>query len=66
MGEFNSLIKEGEDFLKALPGAKANQLNYQTIPVNSYDTELYTLASMICCQVISLSMTYVEILLVLD
>ena len=33
MGEFNSFVKEGEVYLKAFPGAKANQLNYQTILV---------------------------------
>ena len=33
MEEFNSFIKEIEVYLKAFPGAKANQLNYQTIPV---------------------------------
>ena len=40
MEEFNSFAKEGEVYLKAFPGAKANQLNYQTIPViqgNNYD-----------------------------
>ena len=40
MEEFNSFVKEGEVYLKAFPGAKANQLNYQTIPViqgNNYD-----------------------------
>ena len=40
MEEFNSFIKEGETYLKAFPGAKVNQLNYQTIPVilgNNYD-----------------------------
>ena len=40
MGEFNSFVKEDEVYLKAFPGAKANQLNYQTIPViqgNNYD-----------------------------
>ena len=31
MGEFNSFVKEGEVYLKAFPGAKANPLNYQTI-----------------------------------
>ena len=38
--EFNSFVKEGEIYLKAFPGAKGNQLNYQTIPVirgNNYD-----------------------------
>ena len=38
MEEFSSL--EGEVYLKAFPGAKANQLNYQTIPAiqgNNYD-----------------------------
>ena len=41
MEEFNSFVKEGEVYLKAVPGAKENQLNYQTIPViqgNNYDT----------------------------
>ena len=33
VGEFNSFVKEGEDYLKAFPGAKATQLNYQTTPV---------------------------------
>ena len=42
-----------KNYFKALPGAKANQLNYQTITMK----QLYTLVSMICCQVISLSMT---------
>ena len=40
MGEFNSFVKEGEVYLKAFPGAKANQLNYQTIPIiqgNNYN-----------------------------
>ena len=40
MEEFNSFVKEGEVYLKAFPGAKANQLNYQTIPIiqgNNYD-----------------------------
>ena len=40
IGEFNSFVKEDEVYLKAFPGAKANQLNYQTIPViqgNNYD-----------------------------
>ena len=40
MEEFNSFVKEGEVYLKAFPGAKANQLNYQTIPAiqgNNYD-----------------------------
>ena len=40
MEEFNSFVKEGEVYLKAFPGAQANQLNYQTIPViqgNNYD-----------------------------
>ena len=38
--EFNSFVKEGEVYLKAFPGAKANQLNCQTIPAtqgNNYD-----------------------------
>ena len=59
MEEFNSFVKEGEVYLKAFPGAKANHLNYQTIPIiqgNNYDA----------AAVISLSMTYVEILLALD
>ena len=34
MGEFNSFVKEGEVYLKAFPGAKENQLSYQTIPVS--------------------------------
>ena len=33
MEEFNSFVKEGEVYLKAFSGAKANQLSYQTIPV---------------------------------
>ena len=33
MEEFNSFVKEGEVYLKAFPGAKTNQLNYQTIPI---------------------------------
>ena len=33
MEEFNSFVKEREVYLKAFPRAKANQLNYQTIPV---------------------------------
>ena len=33
MEEFNSFVKEGEVYLKPFPGAKVNQLNYQTIPV---------------------------------
>ena len=33
MEEFNSFVKEGEVYLKAFPGAKANQLNYQIIPI---------------------------------
>ena len=40
MEEFNSFVKEGEVYLKPFPGAKVNQLNYQTIPViqgNNYD-----------------------------
>ena len=40
MGEFDSFVTEGEVCLKAFPGAKANQLNYQTISViqgNNYD-----------------------------
>ena len=40
MEEFNSFVKEGEVYLKAFPGAKVNQLNYQTIPAiqgNNYD-----------------------------
>ena len=40
MKEFNSFVKEGEVYLKTFPGAKTNQLNYQTIPViqgNNYD-----------------------------
>ena len=40
MEEFNSFVKEGEVYLKAFPGAKANQLNYQTIPIiqgNNYN-----------------------------
>ena len=40
MEEFDSFVKEGKVYLKAFPGAKANQLNYQTIPViqgNNYD-----------------------------
>ena len=40
MEEFNSFAKEGEVYLKAFPGAKANQLNYQTIRAiqgNNYD-----------------------------
>ena len=40
MGEFNSFVKEGEVYLKAFPGAKVNQLNYQTIHViqgDNYD-----------------------------
>ena len=59
MKEVNSFVKEGEVYLKAFPGAKANHLNYQTIPIiqgNNYDA----------AAVISLSMTYVEILLALD
>ena len=28
MEEFNSFVKEGEVYLKAFPGARANQLNY--------------------------------------
>ena len=32
MGEFNSFVKKGEVYLKAFPGGKANQLNYQNIP----------------------------------
>ena len=32
MEEFSSFVKEGEVYLKAFPGARANQLNYQTIP----------------------------------
>ena len=37
---FNSFVKEGEVCLKAFSGSKANQLNFQTIPViqgNNYD-----------------------------
>ena len=59
MKEVNSFVKEGEVYLKAFPVAKANHLNYQTIPIiqgNNYDA----------AAVISLSMTYVEILLALD
>ena len=40
MEEFNSFAKEGEVCLKAFSGSKANQLNFQTIPViqgNNYD-----------------------------
>ena len=40
MEEFNSFVKEGEFYLKAFPGTKANQLNYQTIPIiqgNNYN-----------------------------
>ena len=40
MEEFNSFVKEGEVCLKAFSGSKANQLNFQTIPViqgNNYD-----------------------------
>ena len=40
MGEFNSFVKEADVYLKAFPVTKANQLNYQTIPViqgNNYD-----------------------------
>ena len=40
MEEFNSFVKEGEVYLKAFLGAKANQLNYQTTPAiqgNNYD-----------------------------
>ena len=33
MGEFDRFVKEDEVYLKASPGAKANQLNYQTISV---------------------------------
>ena len=33
MEEFNSFVKEGEVYLKAFPGTKTNQLNYQTIPI---------------------------------
>ena len=38
--EFDSFVKEGKVYLKAFSGAKANQLNYQAIPViqgNNYD-----------------------------
>ena len=41
MEEVNSFAKEGEVYLNAFPGAKAYQLNYQTIPViqgNGYGT----------------------------
>ena len=40
MEEFNSFVKKGEVYLKAFPGAKVNQLNYQTIPIiegHNYD-----------------------------
>ena len=40
MGEFNSFAKDADVYLKAFPGTKANQLNYQTIPViqgNNYN-----------------------------
>ena len=30
MVEFNSFAEQGEVYLKAFPGVKANQLNYQT------------------------------------
>ena len=33
MEEFNSFFKEGEVYLKPIQDAKANQLNYQTIPI---------------------------------
>ena len=33
MGEFDRFVKEDEVYLKASPGAKAHQLNYQTISV---------------------------------
>ena len=33
MEELNSFVQEGEVYLKVFPGAKANQLNYQIIPV---------------------------------
>ena len=35
-----ALLKKGEVYLKAFPGAKVNQLNYQAIPViqgNNYN-----------------------------
>ena len=40
MEEFKSFVKEGKTCLKAFPGAKANQLSYQTVPAmqgNNYD-----------------------------
>ena len=40
IGEFNSFVKEAEVYLKAFPEAKANHLNYQTIPAiegSNYD-----------------------------
>ena len=33
MEEFNSFVKEIKVYVKAFPGAKANQLNYQTLSV---------------------------------